>query len=62
MPLKGTPKDKMKTEMGKFKSGELHSGGPDGPIVKNPKQALAISLHEAGLSKAGYGKGKGIMK
>lgn len=51
MPLKGTPKQKMKTEMHKFKRGKLHSGSKKGPIVTNPKQAIAISLHESGLSK-----------
>ena len=41
----------VKTEMEKFKAGTLHSGSPSGPIVKNRKQAIAISLKEAGLSK-----------
>lgn len=51
MPLKGTPKEKVKTEMKKFKEGELHSGSKEGPLVTNPKQAIAISLSEAGISK-----------
>jgi hypothetical protein len=51
MPLKGSPKDKIKTEMKKFKSGSLHSGSKKGPIVENPKQAIAIALSEAGMSK-----------
>ncbi len=38
-------------EMRKFKAGKLHSGSKSGPVVKNPKQAIAISLSEAGLSK-----------
>ena len=41
----------VKAEMEKFKAGTLHSGSPKGPVVKNPKQAIAISLSEAGLSK-----------
>ena len=41
----------VQTEMHKFKHGELHSGSPSGPIVKNRKQAIAISLKEAGMSK-----------
>ena len=58
MPIlkKSAPKKKkrarMKSEMDKFKAGKLHSGSKKGPIVQNPKQALAISLHEAGLSKS----------
>jgi hypothetical protein len=32
--------------MHKFKVGELHSGGPGGPVVKNRKQAIAIMLSE----------------
>jgi hypothetical protein len=42
---------RVKLEMDKFKEGELHSGSKKGPIVKNPKQAIAISLSEAGESK-----------
>lgn len=41
----------VKVEMKKFKAGELHSGSPKGPIVKFRKQAIAISLSEAGLSR-----------
>lgn len=33
--------------MGEFKAGELHSGSAAGPVVKNPKQAVAIALSEA---------------
>jgi hypothetical protein len=51
MPLKGSPKQKIKTEMKKFKAGKLHSGSKKGPVVTNPKQAIAISLSEAGVSK-----------
>jgi hypothetical protein len=38
---------KVMTEYGK---GELHSG-KGGKVVKNPKQAVAIALSEAGMSK-----------
>lgn len=38
-------------ELRKFKAGKLHSGSKSGPLVSNPKQALAISLSEAGLAK-----------
>jgi len=39
------------TEMKKFKEGTLHSGSKKGPIVKNRKQAVAIALSEAGMSR-----------
>ena len=41
---------KVKTVMHEFKAGKLHSG-KSGKIVKNPKQAIAIALSEAGMSK-----------
>ena len=40
----------VKKELHKFKEGKLHSGSKKGPVVSNPKQAIAISLSEAGLS------------
>ena len=33
-----------------FKAGELHSG-KGGKVVKNPKQAVAIALSQAGKAK-----------
>ena len=36
--------------MPEFKKGKLHSG-KSGKIVKNPKQAIAIALSEAKMSK-----------
>jgi hypothetical protein len=36
--------------MREFKKGELHSG-KKGPVVKSRKQAIAIALSEAGMSK-----------
>lgn len=41
----------VQQEMKKFKAGTLHSGSKRGPVVKNRKQAVAIALSEAGLSK-----------
>jgi hypothetical protein len=41
--------------MGEYKKGTLRSGkvGPGkGPVVKSRKQAVAIALSEAGMSKA----------
>ena len=32
--------------MGEYKEGKLHSGSKTGPVVKNPKQAVAIALSE----------------
>ena len=37
--------------MGEYGKGKLHSGSKKGPVVKNPKQAIAIALSEAGKSK-----------
>jgi hypothetical protein len=37
--------------MHKFKEGKLHSGSKHGPVVTNRKQAVAIAMSEAGLSK-----------
>lgn len=44
---------KVSKVMGEFKAGTLHSG-KGGPVVKNPKQAIAISLSQA--SKMGKKK------
>lgn len=33
--------------MEEFKHGELHSGSKRGPLVTNPRQAVAIGLSEA---------------
>lgn len=40
-------KKKIKKVMGEFKKGDLHSGSKKGPVVTNPKQAIAISISEA---------------
>ena len=37
--------------MREFGKGELHSGSKKGPVVTSRKQAIAIALSEAGLSK-----------
>jgi len=41
---------KIAKVMHEFKAGELHSG-KGGKVVKNPKQAIAISLSEAKVAK-----------
>ena len=51
---------KVKKVMHEFKAGKLHSG-KSGKIVKDPKQAIAIALSEANMSKKGYAKG-GMVK
>lgn len=43
-------KAKVGVVMSEFKKGTLHSGS--GGIVRNRKQAIAIAMSEAGLSKA----------
>jgi hypothetical protein len=42
---------KVRKVMREFKEGTLHSGSKKGPVVKNRKQAVAIALSEAGMSK-----------
>lgn len=37
---------KVKKVMKEFKEGSLHSGSKKGPVVSNPKQAIAIGLSE----------------
>jgi len=41
---------KVSKVMNEFKAGTLHSG-KKGPVVKSKKQAVAIALSEAGMSK-----------
>ena len=43
-------KETVERVMHEFKHGELRIRG-NGPKVKNPKQAIAIALHEAGASR-----------
>jgi hypothetical protein len=48
---------KIKKVMKEFKSGTLHSGSKKGPVVKSRKQAVAIAMSEAGMSKKGKKSG-----
>ena len=43
-------KKKVGAVMREFKKGKLHSG-KDGPVVENPKQAIAIAMSEAGMTR-----------
>ena len=40
-------KEKLEKTMGEFKEGALHSGSKTGPVVTNPKQAIAIAINQA---------------
>ena len=42
--------------MKEWKLGELHSGSKSGPAVTNKKQAIAIALSEAGMTKKAKAK------
>lgn len=44
---------KVKKVMREFGKGQLHSGSKKGPVVSNPRQAIAIALSEQ--RKAGKG-------
>jgi len=53
---KAAKQAKVKKVMDEYKSGTLHAGrdpkGPKkAPVVKNRRQAVAIALSEAGISK-----------
>lgn len=50
--------NKVRKVMHEFKTGTLHSGSKKGPVVKNPKQAIAIAMSEAGMKKKYASGGK----
>lgn len=45
------PATKVAKVMREYKTGKLHSGSKKGPEVISRKQAVAIALSEAGMSK-----------
>jgi hypothetical protein len=55
--MKKTPTTKMAKEkkiskvMREYKAGTLNTGSKKGPIVTSKKQAIAIALSQAGMSK-----------
>jgi hypothetical protein len=51
MMKKTKAEKKISKVMTEYKSGKLHSGSKKGPMVTNPKQAIAIALSEAGKAK-----------
>jgi len=55
---KAAQKKKVAKVMKEFKAGTLNSGSSKGPIVKNKKQAVAIALSQAKMSKKKMGKKK----
>jgi hypothetical protein len=57
MKKMGKGQKKVGKVMREFKAGKLHSG-KSGKIVKNPKQAIAIALSEAKMSKKRKKNGK----
>lgn len=48
---KTTKTKKVAKVMREYKKGELHSGSKKGPKVKSRKQAIAIAMSEAGMSR-----------
>ena len=44
---KGKGKQTIVSVMRDFKAGSLHSGSKAGPLVTNPKQAIAIAISES---------------
>lgn len=56
MPRGGT--GKVRKVMHEFKHGTLHSGSKRGPKVTNRKQAVAIAMSEAGMSRKSKPKKK----
>ncbi len=53
---KGSGEGKVEKVMHEFKHGELHSGSKQGPKVSSRKQAVAIAMNEAGMSRNGKSK------
>jgi hypothetical protein len=55
---KAAKKKKVAKVMKEFKSGTLNSGSSTGPVVTNRKQAIAIAMSQAKMSKKKMGKKK----
>jgi hypothetical protein len=55
---KAAKKAKIAKVMKEFKAGTLNSGSSRGPVVTGRKQAVAIALSEAKMTKKKMGKKK----
>ena len=55
---KTAKKKKVAKVMKEFKAGTLNSGSSRGPVVTNRKQAVAIALSQAKMTKKKMGKKK----
>jgi hypothetical protein len=55
---KTAKKKKVAKVMKEFKSGTLNSGSSTGPVVTNRRQAVAIAMSQAKMSKKRMGKKK----
>ena len=55
---KAAKKAKIAKVMKEFKAGTLNSGSSRGPVVTNRKQAVAIALSQAKMTKKKMGKKK----
>ena len=51
MKTKSKAQKKVARVMGEYKRGSLHSGSKHGPKVSSHKQAVAIAMSEAGISR-----------
>ena len=49
-------REKVEKVMSEYKHGELHSGSKEGPVVHSRKQAVAIAMSEAVMSRKKRGK------
>jgi hypothetical protein len=55
---KAAKKAKISKVMKEFKAGTLNSGSSTGPVVSNRRQAVAIAMSQAKMSKKKMGKKK----
>ena len=49
--MKTAAQKKVSKVRREYVKGELHSGSKKGPVVKSRKQAIAIAMSEAGMTK-----------